>query len=168
MKRLWLIRHAKSSWADADLDDFERPLNKRGRRDAPRMAERLASVREKLDLLLASPAERARRTAEVFAEALGRRTELRLDRALYLAAPDRMLAVLHEVDASVECVGLVGHNPGITELANRLADAGIENVPTCGVVRLALDVEAWPDVAAGCARLLDFDYPKRADRTTAT
>jgi phosphohistidine phosphatase len=161
MKLLTLIRHAKSSWADGDLSDFERPLNARGERDAPVMGKRLAAVVPPPDLVLASPAARARRTAELIAAEAGLEASLSFEQTLYLASPDQMLGVAQDQDDSISHLVLVSHNPGTTDLANILADANIQNVPTCGTVRMQLEVDRWRDAAPGRARVLAFDYPKK-------
>ena len=111
--------------------------------------------------MLASPAARAKRTAELIASAAGIDDVLAFDKALYLASPGQMLSLIQDQDDSLGHLALVGHNPGTTDLANMLGDAGIPNVPTCGIVRLELEVEHWRDAAPGRARLLDFDYPKK-------
>ncbi len=162
MKLLTLIRHAKSSWRDPGLDDFDRPLNRRGERDAPVMGGRLAAVDPPPERFVSSPAARARRTAEVIAAAVDTDAAPVFERALYLASPGRMLGVVQDLDDALDHVAVVAHNPGTTEFANALADVRIDNVPTCGIVRLELDVASWRDAAPGCARLLDFDYPKRS------
>jgi phosphohistidine phosphatase len=161
VKLLTLIRHAKSSWKHAGLDDFDRPLNRRGERDAPVMGRRLASVAPLPERVIASPAVRAARTAELIAEETGLLDAIVFERALYLATPGRMLGVVQDLDDAFGHVALVSHNPGTTEFANDLADVRIDNVPTCGIVRLELEVDHWRDAAPGCARLLDFDYPKK-------
>lgn len=162
VKLLSLLRHAKSSWKHSELPDFERPLNSRGKCDAPVMGRRFAAVRPRPDLVLSSPAARARRTAELFAERAGLEEVLRFDPVLYMATPGQMLSLAQEQDDGIQHLVLVSHNPGITELVNLLAaDARLANVPTCGIVRLELDVAHWRDAAPGRARLLDFDYPKK-------
>lgn len=161
MKLLTLVRHAKSSWKDSGLSDLERPLNRRGERDAPLMGRRFAGVEPRPDLLLSSPAARAKRTAEVIAAEAGLGNGLVFEEALYLASPGRMLSLVQGQDDAVGHLALVGHNPGMTALANILTHARIQNVPTCGIVRLELEVEHWRDAAPGRARLLDFDYPKK-------
>jgi len=165
MKLLSLIRHAKSSWKDAHLSDFDRPLNKRGERDAPRMGRRFASVEPPPDLILASPARRAEHTARVIGEAIGYAAErIRFDRTLYLATPAEMLGVIQALDDRLAHIALVAHNPGLTDLCEVLASAKIDNVPTCGIVRMSLAIDAWRGVSRGCGTLLDFDYPKRDKR----
>ncbi len=164
MKHLTLVRHAKSSWTNPSLDDFDRPLNPRGLRDAPRMAERFAETEPVPDLIVSSPAARARATAEHFAEALdfGGGAVAYNDR-LYHASSHGILEVIADQDDAHRHVVLFGHNPGLTNLANLVADAGIDNVPTTGVVRLELGITEWTAVDAGVGRVLDFDYPKRRD-----
>jgi phosphohistidine phosphatase len=160
LKRLTLIRHAKSSWKDAEIGDFDRPLNARGERDAPHMGRRIAACAKPPQLLVSSPARRAARTAELIAARLGG-PRLEYERALYLATPEQMLDVIRGLDDSVRHAALVGHNPGTTELAEQLSGAEVGNVPTCGVVRLRLDIDAWSEAEPGCAEIEDFDYPKR-------
>jgi phosphohistidine phosphatase len=162
LRRLTLIRHAKSSWKDAEIGDFDRPLNARGERDAPRMGRRIADAAKPPELLVSSPARRAARTAELIAGQLdGARLEL--ERALYLATPEQMLDVIRGLDAAVRHAALVGHNPGTTELVEQLSGAEVGNVPTCGVVRLRLGIDAWNEVEPGCGEIEDFDYPKRGE-----
>ena len=162
LKHLTLIRHAKSSWSQPELDDFDRPLNRRGERDAPAMGKRLAAIEPHPERFVSSPAARARRTAEVIANEIQPGVAPELLQRLYLASPGQLLAVVHDLDDALRHVALVSHNPGTTEFANALADVHIDNVPTCGIVRLELAVDHWRDAAFGCARLLDFDFPKKS------
>ena len=158
---LTLIRHAKSSWSDPDLADVDRPLNSRGKRDAPEMGRRLETIGFRPDIVLSSPARRARRTAKAIIREIGGKPALVIEHSLYMAEPDEMLDLVRNLGGSVTHVALVGHNPGMTELVNLLGAAAIENVPTAGIARFEFDVDDWKDVAPGRARLLDFDYPKR-------
>lgn len=160
VKLLTLIRHAKSSWADPDLPDLDRPLNSRGRADAPRMGRRLEASRFRPDIVLSSPARRARRTAKAVLRELSSHPAFVIDHSLYMAEPDDLLALVRSLGASVAHAALVGHNPGLTQLANMLG-ASIANVPTAGVVRFEMDIAEWKDAAPGRARLVDFDYPKK-------
>lgn len=163
MKRLTLIRHAKSSWDHPELSDFDRPLNKRGKRNAPEMGQRLAGHGLRPDLVVSSPARRALDTARVIAEAIGYPADaIRQDPNIYEASVGALLEVLAELPDECRHVVLFGHNPGLTDLANDLTRGGIDNVPTCGVVDCALDVRNWSEVGSGCGRLLEFDYPKKA------
>jgi phosphohistidine phosphatase len=162
MRQLILLRHAKSSWADSGLDDFHRPLADRGKRDAPRMAARLAARGVVPQVLLASPANRALHTAEIVAHDLGLRLEqLRTDEALYLASPPTILRVIGEQDGRCASLLVVAHNPGLTELVNELLpDLGLDNLPTAGVVAIDSAAKRWRDVASSRCRLAFFDFPK--------
>jgi phosphohistidine phosphatase len=159
---LTLIRHAKSSWSDPDLADVDRPLNPRGKRDAPRMGRRLEEAGVRPDVVLSSPAKRARRTAKAVMRELSRKPAFAVEPSLYMADPDEMLDLVRRLGDSVEHVALVGHNPGMTELVQLLGAASIDNVPTAGVVRFEFDTDSWSEIGPGRARFIAFDYPKRA------
>jgi phosphohistidine phosphatase len=160
-KRLLICRHAKSSWQDAALSDIERSLNKRGERDAPEMGRRLKKRGIQPDLIMASPAVRARTTAEILASQLGYPPEkIRINTKQYAATVPALLALLHDVDPQFSTVMIVGHNPESTALANILGGLHIENIPTCGIVALEFPVASWQEVAAGNSALLFFDFPK--------
>lgn len=116
MKTLLMMRHAKSSWKDASMADQERPLNKRGRRDAPRMGQRLQDAGLFPQSILSSTAERARQTATAVADATGFEGEIHFDATLYAAAPEAYLAALRGVPAETRVALLIGHNPGLEEL----------------------------------------------------
>lgn len=162
MKILTLVRHAKSSWKDAALDDADRPLNKRGKRDAPEMGKRLAKIGVKPSLILSSPAKRARRTARDIARAIGYPRGKVVERpAVYLATVDDLLTVLEGLDAGLREVILVGHNPGITDLANFLTGEKLDNVPTCGVVRIRFAQAEWARLKSASGSLELIDAPKR-------
>lgn len=162
MKHLILLRHAKSSWRNASLDDADRPLAERGERDAPRMGERLRSRGAQPTLLLTSPARRALRTAEIIGRALG--LALRQTRTvpeLYLASPAAIREVLAAQDDAHGCVLLVGHNPGLTDLVNELLPGlGLDDLPTAGVVGVDLAGATWVAAARMRGQLSYFDYPK--------
>ncbi len=161
MKTLTLVRHAKSSWNHPGLADFKRPLNKRGERDAPRMGSRLAAQHIRPQIIVSSPAVRALTTAEVVASALGfLPAEIITDDRIFHAYSDQLLDVIRDFDASLHHVMLVGHNPGLTDLVEQLAQAGILNIPTCGIVLLGFSVDRWQDVSDGAGEMLLFDYPK--------
>jgi phosphohistidine phosphatase len=162
MRQLILLRHAKSSWADSGLDDFDRALADRGKRDAPRMAARLAARGAVPQVLLASPAKRALHTAEIVARGLGLDPEqVRTDEALYLASPRTMLRVIGEQDDGCARLLVVAHNPGLTELVNELLpDLGLDNLPTAGVVGIDSPAKRWADFARGRGRLAFYDFPK--------
>jgi phosphohistidine phosphatase len=164
VKRLTLFRHAKSSWNDPELPDNERPLTSRGERDAPAMANRLAARGDRPDVILTSHAVRAAATARAIATTLRCPDgTVRVDRRIYLAPEDRLLAVLRAQDDGNAHVLVVGHNPGLTELANRLLPTfGVDNVPTAGIVAIAVDADRWASLAPEVCRLLFYDYPKSA------
>ena len=162
MKRLTLVRHAKSDWSLPGQDDWDRPLNRRGQRDAPDMARRLRSRRLKPELVLSSPAVRALTTATVMARELKvPAAHVMQDERLYLASPADLLAVIRERGGGAKHVMVFGHNPGITECANRLSRGDhIDNLPTCGVFTALFDVAAWSDLGWDSGREVEFDYPK--------
>lgn len=139
MIRLMLVRHAKSDWGHPELDDHDRPLNERGRRDAPTMARRVADQQLRPDVLLSSTAVRARTTAEAFAAALG--LEVSLDPTLYGAPADALLAAA--VAAGSPSVMIVAHDPGMSVLASRLSGGGIGHMPTCAVAVFTWDQDDW-------------------------
>ena len=164
MKQLILVRHAKSSWDDERLDDHDRPLAPRGHRDAPRMGKRLARRKLAPDLLLTSTARRARETADYIAAALDiPRSRMASESGIYLASPGELLRVLAGLDDRADSVLLVGHNPGLTELANLLLPSlRLDNLPTAGVVAVDCDTARWRDIESA-GFVLDFcDSPKQA------
>jgi len=161
VKQLILLRHSKSS-RDEDVADVDRPLAPRGQRDAPRMGKRLKARHAQPELILASHAARAQRTAELVASALGvGLKQRRTDKRLYLASPDAILSVVAAQDDACACLLLIGHNPGLTELVNRLLpDLALDNLPTSGVVAIDFATTRWKDAAAARAKLAYYDYPK--------
>ena len=164
MKRLTLLRHAKSSWDQAGLDDHDRPLAERGRRDAPRIGERLTRRGLRPDLVLSSTALRARETAELVSAALGggSRPKLALEPRIYLASPDELLAVLAGIDDAVGELVLVGHNPGLTELVNTLLpDLKLANLPTAGAVAIDCDTDRWQTIDAARFAHRFSEFPKK-------
>ena len=162
MKVLTLIRHAKSSWKDPGLPDWDRPLNKRGKRDGPAMGQRLAERGSFADLVISSPAVRALATAEAIAEEIDYPwTEIVVDERLYGADLSEWLEVIQGLDDALDRVMCVGHNPGLTELVSYFSAEGIGNVPTCGVVELRFDTWRWALVGHVEPVEVDFDYPKR-------
>ena len=148
MKKLYLIRHAKSSWKDLFVDDFDRPLNKRGKKDAPLMGKRLKEKGIKPDLIISSPALRAKTTAQVIAKELGFK-EIVYDEKIYEAEEETLYEIVKNLDSRYKTVFLVGHNPGLNMLAEKLVGLN-DNIPTCGVVEIDLDAR----------RLISFEYPK--------
>jgi phosphohistidine phosphatase len=145
MKRLLILRHAKSSWKDERLSDFERPLNKRGQFDAPRMGRLLAQRDLTPQLIISSAAKRARLTAEAVAAASGYTEDIYLTRDLYLASPEEYIDVLSEQGAGHDTVMVVGHNPGIEDLLELLIDYW-ERMPTAALANVELPIIDWHEL----------------------
>jgi phosphohistidine phosphatase len=159
MKRLYIIRHAKSSWKDESLDDFERPLGKRGKADAPKMGKRLKKRGVKPDIIISSPAVRAKTTAELIAKELEYSKEILFKAEMYEASSEQLHSILREMDDMNETVFLFGHNPELNMLAQMYVGFE-ENIVTCGIVVIEFKCEKWTDISEENARFLYFDYPK--------
>ncbi|HVT36963.1 MAG TPA: histidine phosphatase family protein [Nevskiaceae bacterium] len=161
MRLLSLVRHAKSSWDYAELSDFERPLNERGRRDAPLMAKLCLIEWGKPERLVSSPALRAITTARTFAEVFGiAGEEIIVQPKIYEAAVETLLRLVRALDDGDRHVMLFGHNPGISALAHELARCHFDEMPTCAVAGFELAVKCWSDVGAGCGKLVRYSTPK--------
>lgn len=162
MKRLLLLRHAKAVPADNGVADFARELAERGKRDARRMGERLARRHARPDAIVASPAERALRTAQLVADAWGyAREQIASDKRLYLAEPAEILAVIAEQAPGVGTLLIVGHNPGLTELAHALLPTlDVDDLPTSGIVALDLAIGSWEERPGASPALAYYDSPK--------
>lgn len=162
MKNLLLIRHAKSSWDEPALADFDRPLNPRGKRDAPFMGSLLKARGCLPDRIVSSPAKRAAKTARLIAKAVDYDPDaIDFHDSLYLRGARAMLELVRGFDDHWQRVFLVGHNPDSTELCNLLSGADIDNLPTAGIASIEFAVEAWAHIMADAGRLAFFDYPKR-------
>jgi phosphohistidine phosphatase len=159
MKTLFLLRHAKSSWKEADLADFDRPLNERGRRAAPFMGRLLNERGFSPELIISSPARRARKTAMLLKEAAEYRAEIVYDDRIYEASSNTLLYVTGEVDDSLGSVMLVGHNPGM-EGAVRVLTGLTEPMPTAAVAVIDLDIDSWKQVASGRGTLRSILRPR--------
>ena len=161
MKTLIMVRHAKSSWAEPGLSDFNRPLNDRGKKDGPNMARRLKKKSITIDLFMSSPAKRAKRTAELFADELEYpQDKILLIPELYEASVVDFNKVISTTPDSVNTIILFSHNPGITAFANTLSNAKIDNMPTCAVFAITMGSDKWLDFAKEEKKFLFFDYPK--------
>lgn len=161
MKTLQLIRHAKSDWDDASLRDFDRPLNHRGQQDAPEMGRRLADKGMQPELFISSSATRARTTAALIAGVINYPVaQIALHDELYMATPATMLRIIRTTPDEINCLALLTHNPGITEMVERLTRKPFDHVPTAAIITLTAPIEQWQE--AGCRwSIIDFDYPKR-------
>jgi phosphohistidine phosphatase len=161
MKTLFLVRHAKSSWEDPELTDEDRPLNARGKRDAPKMGKRLAKRDVKLDLILSSPANRALTTAQVIADKLDyKRKNIVVDDRLYPGAVSDLLKFIHELGNKLNRVMLVGHHPALSKLAHRFS-SDIMHMPTCAVAEFTFKAKLWRDVSKATLVTVALDLPKK-------
>lgn len=161
MKTLYLVRHAKSSWKDLSLDDVDRPLNKRGKRDAPFMGKRMHQMGISPDKLLTSPAKRAMATAKAFAVEVDYPwKEVQIVPSIYEASTRDLLAIIQNLNNEWQEVVLFGHNPTFTFFANFYAQPALDNVPTAAIVALDFDVENWENVNSKNGQIRFFDYPR--------
>jgi phosphohistidine phosphatase len=161
MKTLIVIRHAKSSWADSGLSDFDRPLNDRGKRDAPEMARRILQKKINIDLFISSPAKRAKKTAQIFADELGAGPDkVVVFPELYLASSVDFITAISKSPSNTTTIAVFSHNPGITEFVNTLTDVRIDDMPTCAVFAVTVDAEDWSGFEQADKKFLFFDYPK--------
>jgi len=167
VKTLYIIRHAKSSWDDPGLDDYDRPLNERGKRDAPRMGKRLKEREIYASLMISSPAKRAFSTAKRIAKTLGyAEGGIKTEKKLYHAGEEQILSVVKKLDDKFDVVMLYGHNPGLTEFVNAFMadnDLVIDNIPTAGIVAFEINVDHWKDSAWKKGKLVFFDFPKNKE-----
>jgi phosphohistidine phosphatase len=160
MKKLVIIRHAKSDWGDPYLDDHSRPLAERGLRDAPKMAQRLKKRGIYPDEMLSSDAERAKATALITAENLKfAKEDIRFTPALYHASAHSIFAEIKKAKDPVNILFVFGHNPGLNGLISLLGGK-IDNLPTSGQFGFTFDTDSWKDVSAKNAEVWFFDYPK--------
>lgn len=172
MRRLFLLRHAKSSWADPGLVDFDRPLNRRGREAAPRMGEYMREEGLLPDLVLCSAARRAQETWDLVSQELGKEAPVKVQRGLYLATPSRLLTTINRQTPEVEALLLVGHNPGMETLTARLAGRDSkkkavlslqEKFPTATLAVFDCDIADWSDLEEGGGRLVHLVKPRELD-----
>ena len=160
MKRLLILRHAKSSWADSSISDWQRPLNERGLRDAPRAGEWLRERSLVPDAIITSDAVRARATAEAVAKAAGYAQPIRVEPALYHAKPDDVLAVVSGAPSEAGTLLVVGHNPGLEELVGQLTGESLD-LPTTALVHIAMPIDEWREVeSALAASIVDTWRPR--------
>ena len=161
MKTVLLVRHAKSSWDDITLSDFERPLNDRGKKNAPEMAERLLKKGIAIDAFLSSPAKRAKKTAEAFAKEYGQdKDTVILVPSLYEAQHENFLKAIEDAPDKASNIALFSHNPGITDFVNSLTEVRIDNMPTCSVFAVKVPIRNWSDFRQATKEFYFFDFPK--------
>lgn len=162
MKTVYFVRHAKSSWDNPTLRDIDRPLSKRGLRDAPFMANLIKGKGVKPGLLLSSPAMRAYSTAKFFAEAMDIPAgQIEQVKKIYEAYPEDILEIIQELPDGHDIAFLFGHNPTLTSVANMFTDEYIANIPTCAVFRVDSEVESWMDFREGKGKLTELHFPKQ-------
>lgn len=162
MKTVYFIRHAKSSWSDLSLMDSERPLNKRGLRDAPFMAKLFVAKEHHPDIIYSSPAVRAYTTAKYFVQALAKTEEdIQQDSRLYLGDEDYIISKIQETSDEANTICFFGHNPTTTHMANIFNEDYIPNVPTAAIVKIQADVVHWKDFGTDTASFVTMHYPKQ-------
>ena len=169
MKYLLLLRHAKSCWKDLSLSDHDRPLNKRGNKAAPKMGEKLNKKKIQPELIITSTAIRALSTAEMLAKKINYSlAKIRFNQNLYHASTNELLKACSSCSDKIQNLMLVGHNPGMTLLANHLLkydDQYFANIPTAGLVTLSIDIDSWKQLTDSDSlykiHMLDYDYPKK-------
>ncbi|NNE54487.1 MAG: histidine phosphatase family protein [Flavobacteriales bacterium] len=160
MKRLYINRHAKSSWDDRTLTDFERPLNGRGLRDAPFMAEVFAQD-HRVDQIISSPANRALSTAIEFAKALSiPLSDIKQDKTIYHASIVDLMKVVQSIDDQLDSVIMFGHNPGFSYIVDHLTGDGI-SMATCAIVGIDLHIDSWKAADRLTGSVVHYDYPKK-------
>lgn len=166
MKKLIVIRHAKSSWDIPDLDDIERPLNKRGKKNAPEMGRRISERGIMPDLIISSPAKRALSTARRIAEELHfPKKAIVQEPIFYHDTMKDMIAVINAIPTDVNTLMVFGHNPMLTDMVNYLTGSDIFNIPTCGVAEMHFYLTDWAQVNKAKGKLTFFDYPKSKEES---
>jgi phosphohistidine phosphatase len=160
MKTLYLARHAKSYWKDQSIPDFDRPLNSRGKRDAPFMGEVLNDKKIMIDLIMSSPAKRTKKTAIEIASKIGYpEKKIQFNEDLYEASSNTIIKLIKKIEEKYDRVMIFGHNPGLTMLNNHISNHYIDNIPTCGIVALQFD-KKWSEIDKNSCKFLFFEYPK--------
>ncbi|HEY7544957.1 MAG TPA: histidine phosphatase family protein [Blastocatellia bacterium] len=160
MKTLLLLRHAKSSWDEPNLRDFDRPLAKRGKRDAPRMGEALRERGPLPDFVLCSPAQRARSTMKAFVKAAGIDTEPQFEEGIYEASSAELIQIARRLPDGSACALMVGHNPGFEDLLSRLTGS-FERMTTAALACIEFDIERWEAIEDGQGKLAWLMTPKQ-------
>lgn len=161
MKTIYLIRHAKSDWNDPNLLDFDRPLNKRGKSDAPFMGKKLYDLNPNIDLVLSSPAKRAYQTVKAIATEINFEfSNILFDESIYHSSYQNLNTIINNLSKEINTVALIGHNPGLTYFSNYLTGDYIDNIVTCGIVKVDFDIENWNEIVEGIGSKVFYIYPK--------
>ncbi len=160
MLKLFIIRHAKSSWKNSLLSDFDRPLNRRGKLSAPFMGEKLKEKKVLPDIIISSPALRAKTTAEIIAKEVKYSKNIIFKQDIYDIGESAIHKILKKLDDKNSIIFLFGHNPDLNMLAEDYVGFD-KNIPTCGIVQIEFNCKKWKDISAQNAKFISFDYPKR-------
>ncbi len=160
MKKLYIIRHAKSSWNNMEIDDFHRGLNKRGRLNAPMMAERLKKRNVIPDIILSSSASRAKKTAKIIADGIGYSKKIKFNDELYDVLPSVLHRKIKSIKNKHTKAFLIGHNPELNMIAEDFVDFN-QNIVTCGILEIEFDCDSWREICKDNARFISYDYPKK-------
>ncbi len=159
-KKIYIIRHAKSSWKDMTLSDFDRPLNKRGKQNAPFMGNKLKKKNIIPDIIISSPALRAKTTAKIISKELNFSNNIIFNEDIYEASTNTLCKIIEEVNDKNNILFLFGHNPTLNMLGEYYIDFD-ENIPTCGILEIEFKCNKWIDINPKNAQYISFDYPKR-------
>lgn len=163
MKTLYLIRHAKSSWSNNNLTDFDRPLNERGKTDAIKMGERLLKQKVLPDFILSSSAKRTKKTAKRITSVLDYKySKIEFKEELYYSSYNTLMNCLVNVSDSNDSIFVIAHNPGISNFCDYLTHQAID-FPTCGIAKISFEVDCWMEITSGSGILDWFDYPKNSN-----
>ncbi|MCP4971032.1 MAG: histidine phosphatase family protein [Arcobacter sp.] len=160
MKKLYLIRHAKSDWTNSNLDDFDRPLNKRGKRSVKFMSKLLKQKHIHPDLIISSPAYRARFTTKKIIKKINYKNNIMYNENLYEANLKTILEIITFIEDENDEVFIVAHNPGLNLLAYNLLEFN-ENLPTCSILEISFDCSSWREIKKENAKFVSFEYPKK-------
>ena len=164
MKTVLLVRHAKSSWDNITLNDSDRPLNDRGKKNAPEMAERLLARNISIDSFISSPAKRARKTAEIFSKTYKKnKDKILIIPDLYGATPEAFENAIAAAPSNASSIAIFSHNPGITDFVNTLTEVRIDNMPTCSVFAVKTHIDRWEKFREASKEFYFFDYPKNKE-----
>ncbi|AYJ80069.1 phosphohistidine phosphatase [Aliarcobacter cryaerophilus ATCC 43158] len=165
MKELILIRHSKSSWDNPFLEDFDRPLNKRGEKNAPFIAKILKQKGLTPDLIISSPSKRTKQTLDFFLKEFDFKNEIIFEESIYEAPFENLLKVIKNIDDRYKTIFLFGHNPGLNDLVAFLLGSFEENIPTSGVLKINFDIKKWENIKEKIGILEFFIYPKMFNKS---
>jgi phosphohistidine phosphatase len=162
LKSIYFNRHAKSSWSNPELADFDRPLNNRGKNDLPLMGKILSEKIKPPQLIYSSPAKRAITTAKAIGKYFGYdENNIISDMILYDAVVSDLVRIINTTSDNHDTIMFFGHNPTFTMISNYLSDTKILNIPTCGFVQIDFNLESWDDIEGNTGKLILFEYPKK-------